>query len=74
MSRRKIAVDTPPAHVGETIVVHRRATDETGEDIGCGSVARLTRRAATDETGEPIAGGSAGTESWTAIEPEGPKR
>ena len=74
MSRRKTAVDTAPAHVGETMVVHRRATDETGEEIGFGSVARLTRRAATDETGESIAGGSAGTESWTPVEPDGPKR
>jgi hypothetical protein len=53
-----------PAHVGETLLVHRPATDETGEQIAGGSVTRFTRREATDETGETIAGGSAGTEDW----------
>jgi hypothetical protein len=58
-----------PSHVGDSLVVHRRATDETGEEIGHGSVAHLTRREATDETGETIGGGSTGTESWAPVEP-----
>ena len=52
------------AHVGETRVVRRAATDETGEPIGGGSVMRVTRRQATAGTGEAIAGGSIGTETW----------
>jgi hypothetical protein len=52
--------------VGETQILHRVATDETGEQIAGGSVMRVTRREATDETGETIASGSAGTEEWTA--------
>ena len=56
--------EAPPSHVGETQIIHRVATDETGEQIAGGSVMRVTRREATDETGETIAGGSAGTEAW----------
>ena len=58
-----------PAHPGETLVLQRRATDETGEAIAHGSVARVTRREATDETGETIAGGTTGTESWVPVKP-----
>lgn len=68
MTRKKVPAANPlPAHPGETLVVQRRATDETGEEIGHGSVARLTRREATDETGETIGPGAAGTEDWVPV-------
>lgn len=62
--RKERRPETLPGHPGETLVVHRVATDETGEQIAGGSVMRVTRRQATDETGETIAGGSVGTEEW----------
>jgi hypothetical protein len=56
-----------PTHPGDTLVVRRRATDETGEDIGYGSVAQVTRREATDETGEMIGHGTRGTEEYRPV-------
>ena len=64
---KKAPVVAWPSHPGETLIVQRRATDETGEAIGHGSVARVTRRAATDETGETIGPGTSGTEDWTPV-------